>query len=378
MEKIRVLIVAGSMDVGGVENQLMHLLRNADKEKFQIDFTSTMHDAFYRKEIESLGGRFILIPEMSWRKPWKYCGTLYRIMKEGRYDIVHSHELFHSGITLLIAKLAGVKGRIAHAHSTSDGDGISAKRSTIRKIYNNIMRFFILKCSTVQVACSSLAGAFLYGKSVSKRKTYHVIYNSIDTKRYIENYDKAEVGEFCESDWKNILHVGRVYPVKNQKFLVDIAEELKNRDKKVRILCAGNAYDEEYMRQIENEICDRQLQDYIKMLGTRKDIDVLLRKSELFLLPSVYEGMPLVLIEAQAAGVPCVVANTFSKEVDFDINLVTWIEPAEPAETWADAIEKSMDMGRVSKELVVKAIAKNGFDSRIFASKICELYLKAN
>lgn len=378
MKKIRILIVAGSMDVGGIENQLMHLLRNADKEKFQIDFTSTMQDAFYREEIESLGGKFLLIPEMNWRKPEEYCKAMFHIMKEGKYDVVHSHELFHSGITLLIAKLAGVTGRIAHAHSTSDADGTSTKRSTIRKIYNNIMRFLILKCSTVQIACSSLAGEFLYGRGISKKETYHVVYNSIDTKEYIENYGKKESGEFCESGWKNILHVGRVYPVKNQKFLVDIAEEFKNRNRKMRILCAGNAYDEEYMRQIENDINNRQLQDYIQMLGTRRDVDVLLRKSELFLLPSVYEGMPLVLIEAQAAGVPCVVANTFSKEVDFDINLVTWIEPEERAKAWVDVIEKSMELSRINKEVVVEAIIRKGFDSKIFASKICRLYLKVN
>ena len=123
MEKIKVLIITGTMDVGGIENQLMHLLRNADREKFQIDFTSTIPDAFYREEIETLGGRYLQIPHMSQRNPIPYCKALYRIMKDGEYDVVHSHELFHSGIVLLVAKLAGVPGRFAHAHNWQDGYG---------------------------------------------------------------------------------------------------------------------------------------------------------------------------------------------------------------------------------------------------------------
>ena len=152
MTKIKVVMVAGSMHVGGIENQLMHLLRNADKEKFQIDFTSDMPDAFYREEIEKLGGRFIEIPRMNWKKPIPYCRAMYRIMKDGQYDVVHSHELFHSGITLFLAKLAGVPCRIAHAHNWCDDDGTGKRRSGIRHAYNAIMRTSINCCTTKRLA----------------------------------------------------------------------------------------------------------------------------------------------------------------------------------------------------------------------------------
>ena len=132
MKKIKVLIVAGEMNLGGLENQLMHLLRNADQTRFQIDYTSTTPDSYFREEIESLGGGFLLIPHMSKINPLPYCKAIYRILRDGKYDAIHSHELFHSGIVLLVSKLAGVPVRVAHAHNWQDGDGTGRKRSLIR------------------------------------------------------------------------------------------------------------------------------------------------------------------------------------------------------------------------------------------------------
>ena len=108
MSQTKILIIAGTMDVGGIENQLMHLIRNADRGKFQIDFTTTMSHPFYQDEIEALGGKCIRIPATEGRHFIRQCKALYKIMKEGQYDIVHSHELFHSGMVLFAAKMAGV------------------------------------------------------------------------------------------------------------------------------------------------------------------------------------------------------------------------------------------------------------------------------
>lgn len=375
MDRIKVLIITGTMGVGGIENQLMHLLRNADKEKFQIDFTSTIPNAYYREEIETLGGRYIVIPEMSHSNPFPYCKALYRIMKGGEYDIVHSHELFHSGIVLLVAKLAGVPGRFVHAHNWQDGDGTGRKRSVVRRVYNSVMRRLILSCFTQQLACSTLAGQFLYGEKCMKKDSYHLVFNSVDTSKFLDLYDQKEDGEFCDG-WSNVLQVGRVTRVKNQLFLTEVAQVLKNRGKKIRILCAGNG-DAEYVDTVNRTICEKKLQDHIQMLGVRSDIDVLMRKAEAFVLPSRYEGMPLVLIEAQASGLPCVVADTFSREVDFGLNKVQWLPLQENAGIWADAIEAAIASGRAEKAQVQKVIAQKRFDSRMFAETLCELYEKS-
>lgn len=375
MKKIKVLMVAGSMHVGGIENQLMHLARNVDKNKFQIDFTSTMPDAAYRKEIEALGGKFILIPKMDWKNPVKYCYALFTIMKEGKYDIVHSHELFHSGITVTLAKFAGVPSRFVHAHNWCDGDGTDKKSSVIRKTYNWVMQRLICRYSTVQVACSSWAGKFVFGDKKMKSASYHLVFNSVDTGKFIEKYDESEEGEFCDHDWINIINVGRCTRVKNQLFLTEVAECFKKKKKKIRILCAGNG-DKDYVEEIEKSIKQKDIEEYFRLLGVRTDIDSLMRKSSAFVLPSKYEGMPLVMIEAQASGLPCVVAATFSPEVDFQIGKLTWMSLSENAENWTCAIENAILSGRAEKSEVVKVIKQKKFDSKMFADAMCKLYLE--
>lgn len=375
MNPIKVLIITGAMDVGGIENQLMHLLRNADREKFQIDFTTTMEHPFYRDEIEALGGQCIRIPPTEGRHFFRQCKALYRVMRDGGYDIVHSHELFHSGMVLLTAKLAGVQHRFVHAHNWSDDDG-SGRRSAVRTLYNAVMRRWILRYGTDFCACSTLAGRFLYGEKKTHEPDYHLIFNSVDTSKFIENYDRQESGEFCGDGWVNVLQVGRFSPIKNQLFTAQIARELKRHGKKIRILCAGNNGND-YETQVRAAIRDYGVEEHMLLLGVRKDIDVLARKSAAFLLPSLYEGMPLVMIEAQAAGLPCVTADTYSREVDFGIGYVQWLKLEQSAAEWADAVEKAVAMGRADKQTVTAAIEQYGFDSRVFARKLCGLYEQA-
>ena len=372
MGKIKVLIITGKMDVGGIENQMMHLLRNADRKRFQIDFTSTIPNGFYRTEIESLGGNYIQIPHMG-RHVFRYCKALYHVMKNGRYDIVHSQELFHSGIVLAVAKAAGVRSRIAHAHNWCDGDGISTKRSLIRSLYNSVMRSLINRTSTSQIACSTWAGKFLYGDKTLKKKAYHLVFNSVDTGKFLDNYDRHEEGEFCEDGWSNILNVARITAVKNQIFLVNLANEFRRRKEKIRIICVGNG-DEDYEKQVHKFVKDKHLEEYILFPGIRKDIDVLMRKAKAFILPSKYEGMPLVMIEAQAAGLPCISANTYSPEVDFGLGQIRWLSLKEDISVWADAAEQAINSKRPAKAAVEQAVNEKCFDSKMFAKTICDIY----
>ena len=351
----------------------MHLLRQADKSRFQIDFTTTADHPFYRDEIKALGAKCIRIPATDGWRFLRYCRAIFRVMRDGEYDVVHSHELFHSGMVLLTARLAGVKHRFVHAHNWMEGNDPKAKKSLKRRVYNHVMQRLIQWNATEFVACSSLAGRFLYGEKVTKKSNYHLVFNSVDTSRFIEHYAQSECGEFCNDGWINVLQVGRFTPVKNQLFTAEIAKELKTRGRKIRILCAGNVggyYDE----AVEDKIREYRLEDRMVLLGIRKDIDSLMRKSSAFLLPSLYEGMPLVMIEAQAAGLPCVSADTYSHEVDFGIGSVKWLSLDRGAEAWADELEKAVNRPRADKTEVERAIQEKGFDSRQFTQKICALY----
>ena len=226
------------------------------------------------------------------------------------------------------------------------------------------------------IACSTLAGKFLYGEKITRQPNYHLVFNSVDTSKFIEKYDQPEPGEFCNDGWLSVLQVGRFTPVKNQLFTCEIARELKLRGRKIRILCAGNIGGE-YDDAVAAKIAEYGLEEQMLLLGVRKDIDVLMRKSSAFLLPSLYEGMPLVLIEAQASGLPCVTADTYSREVDFGIGAVEWLNLEDGVSAWADAVERAVRQGRADKADVVAAIERGGFDSRVFAGKLCELYEKS-
>lgn len=375
-DRIRVLIVAGAMQVGGIENQLMHMLRQTDKTKYQIDYTTTVDHPFYEDEILSLGGRCIHIPPTGGKHFLRYCKAIYRVTKDGQYDIVHSHELFHSGMVLLTARLAGVKHRFVHAHNWCDGNNLGEKTPIKRRLYNAVMQKLIQWNATEFIACSTLAGKFLYGEKITHQPNYHLVFNSVDTSKFLDHYDQVETGEFTNDGWINVIQVGRFTVVKNQLFTAQIAAELKRRGQKIRILCLGNDGNE-YEAQVREEIRRLGIEEHMLLLGIRKDVDVLMRKSSAFLLPSQYEGMPLVLIEAQAAGLPCVVADTFSHEVDFGLGQVQWLPVSESAAFWADRLEQAVSQPRAEKEQVEAVIQQKGFDSKVFAGEMCKLYQAA-
>ena len=155
--------------------------------------------------------------------------------------------------------------------------------------------------------------------------------------------------------------------------LVDIAEELRNRGEKIRILCAGSG-EAALMDSLRQKISEKDLGEYICLLGVRKDIDVLMRKSSAFVLPSKYEGMPLVMIEAQASGLPCVSADTYSREVDFEIDGVTWLSLDDGVSVWTDALIAAVNRPRASKDKVEAAVQAKNFDAKRFAQILCELY----
>ena len=360
------------MDVGGIENQLMHLLRNADRDRFQIDYTTTDEHPFYEDEILSLGGNCIHIPGTGGRRLFRYCKALYRVLKEGKYDVIHSHELFHSGLVLLTAKLAGVKCRIAHAHSSNQTIG----GSFARRCYTAVMRRLILRCATEYAACSSLAGAFLFGEKTLTKPNYHLVFNSVETKRFLPDKDEKAVPD--PDGWRTVLQVGRFQNEKNFLFSTQIAAACKKRGDRIRFQFAGNdGSGNPYERAVTQSIEENGLQDTVQLLGIRKDVNELMKQADAFLLPSKYEGMPLTLIEAQAACLPCVAADTFSHEVDFGLNQIQWLKLNNPIPVWADAVEAAVERNKVPRNRVETVVREKGFDVKCFAEKLCGLYQAA-
>lgn len=373
MKRIRVLIIAGEMNIGGQENQLMNIIRYADKRKFQIDFTSTAHNPHYKKEMIALGGQCLFIRDTEGRHFLRYCLDLYKILKKGKYDIVHANELFHSGMVLAVAKYAGVKGRIAHSHSSNQ----DYKGDYLRQAYSAVMRKMILRYGNCFLACSSVAAEFLYGHSILQNPRYHLIKNSVDTERFLTASFSETDETPSQGDWKNVLQVGRFCDVKNFLFTCDLAKWCRDNGKKIRFLCVGNSgigSEYEYEKEVRQKIEAFGIEGYMHILGLRSDVEMLMKKADALLLPSKFEGMPLTIIEAQASGLPCVVADTFSHEVDFGIDLITWLKLNDGVERWVEELIKAVGKERPRREIIQAAIDKGGFDSSAYAAKICSLY----
>lgn len=370
MNTLRILIVTGTMEVGGIENQMMNLLRQADKSKYQIDFTTTEEHPYYEDEIRSLGSRCVHIPDTGKKHYYRYCKAIYRVMKDGQYDVVHSNELFHSGMVLLMARLAGVRQRFAHAHSSNQSYGFNP----IRRLYHRLMRRLILNNATCFLACSSAAGEFLYGRSIHNSNNYHVVFNTVDTNRFLPN--EAETRDSSPGDQKTVLQVGRFSDEKNFLFSVQVAATCRDRGDNFHFSFVGNSGNS-YEVQVCEYIRKQGLEDTVSLLGVRKDVNLLMRQADLFILPSKYEGMPLTLIEAQAACLPCVVADTFSHEVDFGIDAVTWLPPDASAEEWATTLERVSHRKKPNRQTVENAIQKGGFDTSQFVERITSLYSEA-
>ena len=367
-KKIKILITAGALGMGGLENQLVYLGKHIDKTKYQVDYTSTDEMAYYKNEIINAGCGFFVIPDPRKDGTLSYCKALLRLLKKGQYDVVHSQELFHSGIEMFLAWRAGVPKRIAHSHSTQDG---SNHNNIIKKIYHYIMRKSILFFATDYLACSTIAGEFIYGKAIVNNKNFHVIVNSVETKKFFKE-ERTKIIE-KKDGWKYITHVGRFVDVKNHKFMLDLAANFKRKGKKFAFIFVGNGelYDE-CMNRVKRE----HLEDYVVFMGQRKDVADILLDSDIFVLPSFYEGMPLSVIEAQAAGLPCVIADHVTKEVDFELGLIHRGKLSDSINKWTEIIEDAILQPHPDRNRILEAIHKKGFDVSDFQRNLCNIYRK--
>lgn len=293
---------------GGVESVIMNYYRHLDHSKVQIDFicdedsTRIPYD-----EIKKLGGRVFLVPK--YQNLPKYLKALEKLFKENQYRIVHSNINTLSVFPLYAAKKAGVPIRISHSHSTSN------PKEWKRNLIKNILRPFSKRYATDYFACSELAGRYLFGNKAFDQGKVKIIHNAIDIEKF--KFDevarkKLRKGFGIKDSTIVIGHVGRFVQQKNHTFLVDVFNEYykKNPDSKLLLVGSGPLEDE-----IKKKVERLGLKDSVLFLGQRDDINKLYSVMDVFCLPSLYEGLPVVGVEAQAAGLPTIFSNRISKEV---------------------------------------------------------------
>ena len=269
---------------GGVESVVMNYYRNIDRDKIQFHFlcdedsTDIPYD-----EIEKLGGKVIVIPP--YQKLFKYQKELYKIFKENKYKIVHSHINALSVFPLRIAKKAGVPIRIAHSHTTSN------KKEWKRNLAKNILRPFSKVYANQFFACTEHAGKWLFGKKVVERKKLNVINNAIDLKKFEFNEKiredlRKEFG--IKEDTIVIGHIGRFMKQKNHEFLIDVFNELYKKNQNTVLILIGQG---PLLNEIKQKARNLDIENKIKFIGQVTDVERYYNIMDVFVFPSIYEGL---------------------------------------------------------------------------------------
>ena len=359
-EPIRVLHVVTQMTRGGIETMLMNYDRAIDHSKVQFDFLEH-RDAVtdYDEEILKLGGRIYRLPRLNPFSP-NYLQALDSFFREHQeYRIVHSHLDCMAGIPLQYAKRNGVPVRIAHAHNTNEKKNLKypLKLFYKRMIPGNATQLF---------ACGKEAGRWMFGD-----RQFTVLNNAIDAQTYVFNASvREEVRKELQLAPDTLLvgHIGRFSPQKNHSFLIDIFDAVLKKNENSKLLLVGKG-------TLENEIrqkCARLgIEDKVIFAGERSDVNRLLQAMDVFVFPSLWEGLSLVSIEAQAAGLPSVFSETISPECIITNGLVDRVSLQKSANEWAETI-----LNRVVHERTntIEQVRCAGFDVRQNAKILQMIY----
>ena len=358
---MRVLHVLGGLNRGGAETFVLNLYRAIDRDKIQFDFiihTDKRQD--YSEEIESLGGKIYVFPKFNGKNYFKVkkCWNEF-FACHTEYKVLHSHVRSYASIYIPIAKKHGLK-TIIHSHSTNDGGGISGA-------IKRLMEFPLRYQADYLFACSHEAGEWLYGKKACRKSNFYFIPNAIDTDKYEFNEQVREEyrSEFALQGKFVIGHVGRFSKPKNHTFLIDVFNLVCKERNDAVLLLVG---DGELKERITEKVVRLGLQDRVIFTGSRGDVANLLQAMDVFVFPSLWEGLPVPVVEAQASGLPCIISDVITTDVDVS-DLIERVTEYKP-ENWSEKINSC----RIERKNVIKEIKSACFDVNDSAKNLSDFY----
>jgi glycosyltransferase involved in cell wall biosynthesis len=339
---MRILHVLGKLDRGGVETWLVQVLRHIDRQKYQMDFlVHTTDPGAYDEEVRSLGAR--IIPCLTPSNPLQYALNFRRVLREyGPYDVVHSHVHHYSGYVLMLAAVAGVQVRIAHSHTAAPEQSASA----IRRAYLKLMRNLIKHHASAGIVVSSFAGNSLM-PDWREDVRWHLLPCGIETKPFDAEVDHAQVRKQLgiRPGAPVVGHVGRFVGVKNHKLILRIAEELLKLEPRAVFLLVG---DGPLRPEIEGEISQRGLSEHFVIAGLRNNVPEILKGAmDIFLFPSEYEGLPIALMEAELAGLPCLCSDVIAPEAELVPGMVARLPLSASPKKWAESLHRILKSAEI-------------------------------
>ena len=362
--QIRIAQIMGKWVGGGVESVVMNYYRHIDRNKIQFDFICDDDSTnIPYEEIENLGGKVILIPP--YQKIFKYHKKLKKVLKEGNYKIVHSHVNTLSVFSLWAAKSAGIPVRIAHSHSTTN------KKEKKKNLLKQVLRPFSKVFATDYMCCSELDGRWQFGNKEYDNGNVYLLNNAIDLEKfkYDEKVRKSKRKELnIDDDTLVIGHIGRFVPVKNHDFLLDIFEKINIKHADSILLLAGQGPLEQ---KIKNKVKKLNINEKVKFLGQRNDVSELYQAFDVFLLPSLYEGLPVVGIEGQASSLLCYFSDEMTKETKI-LDTTKFMSISQSAELWSDDILKNVK--KYKRINTIKKMSDEGFNIKKEADKLKKYY----
>ena len=361
-QPLRILQVVTKMDRGGLETMLMNYYRYINRSRVQFDFlTHRSEKADYDDEIESLGGKIYHLPRLiPWSSSYKAALNSFFI-GHPEYQIIHVHQDCLSGVILKEAQKDGIQIRIAHSHNANQDKNF---KYPIKLFYkHNIIHY-----ATDLMACGRKAGQWMF-----QNDKFTVLHNAINVSDYIFDEQKRSRVRNNLNISENsyvIGHIGRFVPQKNHDCLVNVFASLIMLEPNARLLLVG---DGELRSKIEEKVKCKELSERVIFTGVRSDIPDLLQAMDVFVLPSLYEGLPVTLIEAQSAGLPCVISDKVSTECELVKGLITKVSLSDTPEQWAQHILSLRWITRTNRYEEVKA---SGYDIIDEAKKLEEYYLE--
>ncbi len=366
-QPIRVLHMLASMNRGGAEAMIMNYYRHIDRSRVQFDFLLTTPGHYdYEEEIKALGGHIYRVSPLTKSRPRDYMNDVDRFFKEHpQYHIVHSHTSSKSFFPLRLAKKNGVPVRIAHSHSSKAEQGING-------IIRKALRFPLRTVATNFFSCGEEASVYLYGEKIAKEKAV-VVPNAIDARQYrYESGQAQNIRQGLGIDNQLVIgHVGRFFPVKNHMFLIEVFHAVKRLHPGSRLLLVGDGELKETVRARAREL---GIEQDIIFTGVRGDVPQLLKAMDVFVFPSLNEGIPVVMIEAQASGLKCFMSDSVPSQCVITQN-VKRLPLSQTPEYWAREILRVKD-GYERRDMCPE-VEKAGFDIRKNAKWLEEFYLNA-
>ncbi len=330
MEKLKILIIAASLRIGGAEKVARDIGLYADPKKYEFHYV-VFGDSVgeYEPQLEARGCKVFHLPEPS-ESYFAHWRALRALMKQHRYHAVHAHTMFNCGWAMLAGKCSRVPVRISHSHSALvNGGGV------VKAVYEKLMRGLILGCSTDLVGCGIQAGKRLFGEKTWEKRG-NLILNGIDVAGFAYDAEKREDirAKLGVGDRFVMGHAGHLAEVKNQAFLLDLMPEVLKRRPDAMLLLLGEGPDRSVLEQ---KIRDMGLEDHVIMTGNVTNVADCLSAMDVFVFPSLFEGLPLSILEVQANGLPCVISDSVPKDV-FLTELIRPLSLQDAKEVWVDAI----------------------------------------